>query len=179
MTTRIYKTPLVFWKDINAIYCGASDSVAATLGLSSPNDMIGKTIFEFLFDKKEAEIINENDNRVMRKNITQIVEEVVYGKTYYSQKNPLHDSNGNVVGMIGFCINITENKKKEEPISKKDLLLKSVFQAAHDIRSPLASLQMFTRSCESLPEEDRVFLMAITTRIEDIANSLLIKNKKT
>jgi signal transduction histidine kinase len=51
-------------------------------------------------------------------------------------------------------------------------------QVAHDIRSPLAALNMASRHLEPLPEEIRLLISGAIHRISDIANQLLQKNKE-
>jgi signal transduction histidine kinase len=53
-------------------------------------------------------------------------------------------------------------------------------QVAHDIRSPLAALDVALIELENLPEETRTLVRSATQRIRDIANNLLLKsnNKK-
>ena len=46
-------------------------------------------------------------------------------------------------------------------------------QVSHDIRSPLAALQMIERDVSELPEERRLLLRNAISRIRDIANQLL------
>lgn len=48
-------------------------------------------------------------------------------------------------------------------------------QVAHDIRSPLAALEMAAGDIAQLPEEKRLLMRAAVSRIRDIANSLLKK----
>ncbi len=49
-------------------------------------------------------------------------------------------------------------------------------QVAHDIRSPLAALNMVTRNLAQIPEENRVLVREAVNRINEIANSLTFKN---
>lgn len=51
-------------------------------------------------------------------------------------------------------------------------------QVSHDIRSPLAALNMLLNQLDSLPETQRVLTRSSVNRINDIANSLLNKGKK-
>jgi signal transduction histidine kinase len=51
-------------------------------------------------------------------------------------------------------------------------------QVAHDIRSPLAALEMVTQMTDSLPEDTRLIIRSAVGRIRDIANSLLLKNQE-
>lgn len=50
-------------------------------------------------------------------------------------------------------------------------------QVAHDIRSPLAALDVASRDIAQLPEERRILLRSAISRIHDIANDLLEKHR--
>ncbi len=50
-------------------------------------------------------------------------------------------------------------------------------QVAHDIRSPLAALEMISDDLSGVPEESRVVLRGAVGRIKDIANGLLSAHK--
>lgn len=203
--------PYVFWKNKTGKYLGGNLNQARNLGFKSPGEFVGKTIFEILNDKKSAKLIDEIDNKVMNENITLVKEEKILApsgeKTYSSQKSPIHNENGEVIGMIGFAMDVTEIKKQEELARKeRDSLVvlaaqkeaerlklenearkvqleaqeqftKMANQVAHDIRSPLASLLMIVKACEEIPERERIALRAASTRISDIANNLLHQYK--
>ncbi len=51
--------------------------------------------------------------------------------------------------------------------------MKIANQVAHDIRSPLASLLMISKSCLGIPEPERIALREAITSIGDITNHLL------
>ncbi|MEW6055801.1 MAG: HAMP domain-containing sensor histidine kinase [Bdellovibrionota bacterium] len=51
-------------------------------------------------------------------------------------------------------------------------------QVAHDIRSPLAALDTVMGQLDQLPEETRLIVRSAISRITDIANNLLIKNRQ-
>lgn len=51
-------------------------------------------------------------------------------------------------------------------------------QVAHDIRSPLAALDMAVKSSAHIPEDQRIILRSAASRIRDIANNLLEKNRE-
>jgi signal transduction histidine kinase len=48
---------------------------------------------------------------------------------------------------------------------------------AHDIRSPLAALRMLTAKTDHLPEESRQLIQVISSRIQLIADTLLVRRK--
>ncbi|TVQ78103.1 MAG: sensor histidine kinase [Bradymonadales bacterium] len=64
-----------------------------------------------------------------------------------------------------------------EKEAKDAALGKMASQIAHDIRSPLAALNIFLRDAHSMPEEKRDLLRSAVHRIHDIANNLLPKRK--
>jgi signal transduction histidine kinase len=57
------------------------------------------------------------------------------------------------------------------------LLINQAHQLAHDIRSPLVTLEMAMNDANSLPEEQRLLVQTATVRIRDIANDLLNRHK--
>lgn len=54
----------------------------------------------------------------------------------------------------------------------------AALQVAHDIRSPLAAIMMLTEICTEVAEAQRICLREAASRIQDIANQLLIKHSK-
>lgn len=68
---------------------------------------------------------------------------------------------------------IQEQAQKLSETKNAVALAKLSSQVAHDIRSPLAALEMFTGNVDGLKEEYRVLLRSASRRIGDIANTLL------
>lgn len=62
-------------------------------------------------------------------------------------------------------------------ITKINTIAEVASQVAHDIRSPLAALNMITRSLNEVPEDKRLMIRNSIQRINDIANDLLTKGK--
>jgi len=86
--------------------------------------------------------------------------------TFKKLKKMSNNSNNKPEVMFDMQVKFAEEQKEFK---------KNVGQAVHDIRSPLASLQMFAKFCPSLPEEERTDLINISSTISDIANDLLNK----
>jgi PAS domain S-box-containing protein len=171
--------PYVFWKDKQGKYQGSNMNQALNFGVSSPTEFIGKTIYEILQDQESAKTIDEVDQEIMQKNKPLVLEENIVtpnGKRcYLSQKLPIPDKNGEVIGLLGFAVDITEFKQQEEAIKKerdRDQLLRVAAQVAHDIRSPAASILMLAKSCQDLPENERVALREAAISIQDIAKQI-------
>lgn len=65
-----------------------------------------------------------------------------------------------------------------ESQAKDQALLEVSLQVAHDIRSPLSVLSLIESQLTALPTEQRSLIRQATQRISDIANEIIIKNKK-
>ena len=70
---------------------------------------------------------------------------------------------------------------KEKVILNNNIIIQENYsniasQVSHDIRSPLAALEMISGSLGELPEDKRLIIRNSINRIRDIANSLLNKN---
>jgi signal transduction histidine kinase len=69
-------------------------------------------------------------------------------------------------------------KKIEMDHFKNTAMNTMAAQVSHDIRSPLAALEMISGSLHNIPEEKRLIIRNSVNRIRDIANELLNLNKK-
>lgn len=65
----------------------------------------------------------------------------------------------------------------QNKILKKTEILKISTQVAHDIRSPLAAINVVISDVSSIPENKRVIIRNASQRINDIANNLLLQAK--
>ena len=198
--------PFVFFKDIHGKYQGANLNQARSFGFYHPSDFIGKTIFEIIDDSQTAQRINHADNEVMQKDIKLITEETLEtteGKRIFlSQRQPVHDERGQVVGMMGFAMDITDIKNSQHQLEAQNEKLiqekhgleveyykniadqqiqfhRIAKQIAHDIVSPLSALNTIISRLENIPENHRSTLKMAATRIGDITNDLLNQFRPT
>ncbi|UCD29599.1 MAG: response regulator, partial [Planctomycetota bacterium] len=110
-----------FLKDTNGQFLLANIACAQSLFAEKPEDIIGKTDFDFMphsiaskHFNEEQEIIRTGKPMINRKVHVQKPE----GNTLWilSTKVPWYDDNGNIVGLIGLNRDITELKLAEESI---------------------------------------------------------------
>jgi signal transduction histidine kinase len=70
-----------------------------------------------------------------------------------------------------------EEQQRANELEKTAALGRLAAQVAHDIRSPLAALDMTAANLSMLPEDKRGLMRSAISRIRDIANNLLDQNR--
>jgi len=70
------------------------------------------------------------------------------------------------------------SQKKLKANAEKTALGEMAKQVAHDIRSPLAALEAVLKDMDTIPESKRLMIRSASTRIHDIANNLLQRNRE-
>lgn len=107
----------IYWKNNHFRYLACNDVLAQNFKLGSTKAIVGKTDFD-LFPHKQACEIRKHDMEVMATGLACIFEEegVEDNKAtiYLTQKIPLFNGAGEIIGLAGISINITERKAKEE-----------------------------------------------------------------
>ena len=109
----------VFWKNLDLVFIGCNRSFAIDAGVSVPENIIGKTDFDVAWSREQAEAFRRWDRHVISTGIPQyhIVEAQTQadGKQAWLDTNkvPLLDARGRVVGVMGTYEDITERKQAE------------------------------------------------------------------
>ncbi|HYW94443.1 MAG TPA: PAS domain S-box protein, partial [Bacteroidales bacterium] len=128
----------VFWKDRNSVYLGGNRTFIESAGLEKPEDLAGKTDYDLPWQTSESDFFVECDQRVMDNDEPEyhIIEERKLGDGTFSwndtNKIPLHDEEGKVIGILGTAENITEKKKSQEALSISEERLKMALEASND-----------------------------------------------
>jgi PAS domain S-box-containing protein len=107
---------LVFYKDINGIMMGCNQALCRIIGMSR-NEIIGRTDYD-LFPREKAEHFIRRDGMIFRTNRPYKNEEwMVYPdgqkRKFEVYKAPFHDSDGNILGLIGISRDITDRDIEE------------------------------------------------------------------
>jgi hypothetical protein len=114
----------IFWKDSNSVFLGCNRNFAQIAGVGTPENIVGKTDYDLPWKKEEADFYRSCDARVMHTNTPKyhILEPLQQadGKQLWIDTNkvPLHDFEGNVIGILGTFEDITNRKQAEEALKK-------------------------------------------------------------
>jgi len=114
----------IFWKNREYIIMGGNRNFFLDAGDGTPESVIGKTDYELTYRIEEADFFREVDRRVMDNDQPEyhIIEPQLQsdGKQAWLETNkiPLHDADGKVVGILGTYEDITERKEAEEALRR-------------------------------------------------------------
>lgn len=142
----------VYWKDKDGVYLGCNNRQAESLGFHYGKEVIGKTDFELPWKAEIAALFRKNDLRIMRTGNTELVEEKaqVNGKEaiVLSQKTPLRNDKGEIIGILGISIDITDRKimEKELTLSKEKaeaanyIMTEFISNMGHILVTPISTI---------------------------------------
>ncbi|MBP0022258.1 MAG: PAS domain S-box protein [Cyanobacteria bacterium SBLK] len=128
----------VFWKDTNSVFLGCNKNWAKAAGLESPEAVVGKTDYDLIPDRSVADYYRDKDRYIMTSNEPELHNiSIKYrpgsdGKPAWLEINrvPIHDGDGNVIGILGVLDDITQRKRAEEAIQESETLLNATFNQA-------------------------------------------------
>ncbi|MEH2147316.1 trifunctional serine/threonine-protein kinase/ATP-binding protein/sensor histidine kinase [Nostoc sp.] len=124
----------VFWKDRNSVYLGCNQKFAETSGIGVPENVIGKTDYDFSWTSEESDWYVKCDRRIMESgqaelNIIETLQQAD-GKQIWSNTNkiPLKNKEGNVFGILGTSEDITEYYQAQQLLQQQKQQLEQALQ---------------------------------------------------
>jgi PAS domain S-box-containing protein len=156
----------VFWKDRNLVFLGCNFVFARHAGIESPEAIIGKTDYDLCWRKEEADHYREIDKRVMDTNTPEyhIIESQLQAGDKQAwldtNKVPLYDSEGKVVGILGTYEDITERREAERARQIAEERYRTIFENSAvaitmaDENEGLISWNKFTENMLGMTKDD-------------------------
>ncbi len=155
----------IYFKDTALRYIRVNKAFAKLVGISRPEEAVGKTCFDF-FTKDHAEDSHRDDQTVLRTGEPVVDKQRRVRKAdgqfawFSSTKAPIRDRSGRIVGIVGVARDITERVKAEDALRESEELNRLHFENATDVIYSFDReyrLLMISRSIERLlgykPEE--------------------------
>jgi PAS domain S-box-containing protein len=128
---------IIYFKDIKSRFIKTNIASAKKFGLSDPDDVNGKTDFDF-FDKAHAQPAFEDEQKIIEtgKPIMNMEEKEVWPDARISwvstTKMPLRDEKGNIIGTFGITSDITDRKLAEISIKESEAKYRALFENTAD-----------------------------------------------
>ncbi|GET34605.1 hypothetical protein PbJCM13498_34680 [Prolixibacter bellariivorans] len=124
----------VFWKDKNLTYLGCNNIFAQDAGFNDPKEIIGKDDYQMVW-RDQAELYHRDDRLVIESGKARLnIEEpqtTPDGKniTLLTSKIPLRGPKGEINGVLGTYIDITERKQIELTLLERENFLDTLLNA--------------------------------------------------
>ncbi|MDO6605064.1 PAS domain S-box-containing protein [Arenibacter palladensis] len=156
LKTLINNLPLqIYIKDTQSKKLLANKSELQFLGIENECDIIGKDDFD-LYDRATAQKFREEDIEVMISQIPMLNKELTRTNpdgsviTFLTSKIPLIGENGEVTGLVGISMDISEQKQKQKELkslisvtsSQNKKLINFAHIVSHNLRSHSANFAM-------------------------------------
>lgn len=182
LRTVVDNLPLnVYIKDLESRKILVNKAECAYLGVSDADELLGKSDFE-LYDRQIAQESRDEDLFVLNNGTPLLGKETISvrkdGKVthFLSSKIPLFDEDGEVYGLLGLSMDITDLKQKEAELrqlidvssQQNKKLVNFAHIVSHNLRSHSANFSMLLDFLSSEPDgEERSRILGMLNNASD------------
>jgi len=128
----------VWWKDLDSVFLGCNLSFTKDAGLDHPDQLISKSDYDMIW-KDQADHYVSDDREVIESGLPKIgiheIQTKPDGSIRWLETNkvPLQDNEGNIIGTVGTYLDITERKQAEDEINQHRANLKALIENTKDM----------------------------------------------
>ncbi|MBL8130507.1 MAG: PAS domain-containing protein [Anaerolineae bacterium] len=128
----------VFWKDVSLTYLGANRKFAEDAGLTSPEQMLGKSDYELSW-REQAELYRADDRAVIDSGVAKINFEEPQttpdgGRIWLeTSKIPLRNAAGETIGVMGTYSDITPRKRDQQALIDSEAKANALIEVLPDL----------------------------------------------
>ena len=160
----------VFWKDRDCVMRGCNQEFVRVVGVDSSEDVIGKGTLDLSMTAEEAAAYQADDRRVMASGQAELgIEESLTrpdGELRWLETNklPLRDGDGNVVGIVGTFQDITARKEAEMKLraqAEQERLLSGITQRVRSSLNLSEILNATVIELHQVLESDRMLVYRV------------------
>jgi len=188
----------IFYKDAKGVYLGCNSAFELMLGRKR-EEVVGRSVYD-LSPRELADIYFQKDAELFARPGVQVYEasvrfsdgttrEVIFSKATFD------DAEGNVAGLVGVVLDISERKRAERQIQELNAILERraqelaaaneeleafSFSLSHDLRLPLTRIytaaQILMESAGAAAEDGRFLLSTIceaSEKMEELIDAML------
>jgi len=184
----------VYFKDTESRFIRVNQPEAELLNITSPEEAIGKTDFDFMNETLARSFYAEEQKLFVTGET--ILDHLEYNpapqgtpRWYSASKAPIRDVQGKITGLVGITRDITERKLAEIERERliKDLearnteLEQFTYTVSHDLKSPLVTIQGFLGYLEEdaiagnveRVKHDSLRIKEATSKMQNLLSELL------
>ena len=127
----------VFWKNKDLVFLGCNAIFARDAGFADPKDIVGKDDYQMVWHD-QAELYRADDRQVIESGRSKLLIEEIQttpeGNTIalLTSKMPLRSFGGEIIGVLGTYIDITERKRVEEELQESEARYKQIVETANE-----------------------------------------------